>query len=194
MKLFLPLLLLVAGCSMWSGQDASRVNAPRVGEVAEPMAYQFRITKFADARPATDDVRGQLLFPQEHFLRAVQQNLRANIFDSRPAKLRLKVTHYAFTSYNRDYTMSMAVKMHGVSDLEKDVVNQEFTCAIDKFGSALDLKTLVEELPTNPNALTKEGWQARVEGELVKRCVNQMMLDFSRTVTRSTSNDEEEDE
>ncbi|MDD9912709.1 MAG: hypothetical protein OXR68_02225 [Alphaproteobacteria bacterium] len=160
-------------------------NGPQVDRKVRPapLPYRFQITSFTDERELKADT---LPFHQEDFLYLLQNKMAYGLFSNTPARLRLKLHRYQFSHFQQDFTLSMAIHMEALSNLDKELINKEITCTVDHFGGVADVVEFAKNAHKQPEIFTKEGWQARIEKELLDECVQQIVTNFSREVVRST--------
>ncbi len=181
-------LAIAGGCSfMTEDPSTPRVAVTTAGSgSAVPIPYQFQMVGFDDTRSYEEYDYKQLPFKQEDFLRQLYDNLRYNRFGSSTGTLRLKLTHYDMTQFKRDFSMSMGLHMLAKSSLGKILVDEEFSCSVDHYGSIVDYVDMAKELPDNPYLFTKGGWQVKVSDTLMRECVERIAIDFARAVIRGT--------
>jgi hypothetical protein len=181
-KLCLVLALLVGGCVLKGYDSFGARPAPEVS----PLPYRFQIVSFADQRPAATDVRQNAVFQQDVFLRALQEKLRYNLFGATPASLKLALTHYAFSHFKKDYTLSMGMHMQAKSSSGKIMVDEGFSCVVDHFEDPTAIITRLEQLGENPQAFTTAGWQARIRKQMLRKCADTLVASFGQAVIRGT--------
>jgi hypothetical protein len=151
-----------------------------------PLPYRFQITSFADQRPPATDIRTDRAFHQDVFLRALGEKLQYNVFWSTPASLKLALTHYKFSNFKKDYTLSMNVHMQAKSGQGKLLVDEGFSCVVDYFEDPTAIMTRLEQLGEDPQAFTTKGWRDRIHKQMLKQCVESLVASFGQAVVRGT--------
>ena len=162
-------------------------SLPQPEPQVTPIPYFFQITGFEDARPPVQDISQiNTRFNQERFLRQLQGEMQYSLFGGKPGKLHMKLKSYEITSFKTDYTLSMVMHMKATSDLNKTLVDEDFSCVVDHHGNIIDYVDMVKEVKDNPSIVSKAGWSRKVEQRMVTGCVKELVANFSYAVVRGT--------
>lgn len=102
----------------------------------------------------------------------------------------MELTHYKLTEFERDFTLSMEVKMTATTDLGKKILAESFTCTRDKHRHPKDLVKIAQDTWKYKTAapLTQEGWREEITRLMVANCAENVAEQFSQSVINGALN------
>lgn len=126
-------------------------------------------------------------FDESEFINSLHSQMPYTLFGSESAKLRLSLKHYATSSFEGSYAVSMVVEMDGTDAWERPLAKREVACSqvvrrgfeLGDYADSMMKETTVQGMT---HALTTEAREAKMWQLAFNQCVRELGEQFGQAV------------